>query len=91
MTSVDDFFKKLNFPSGSIKRKQQRGTKQAVKQFLDLNVDILKIMLFQDMNARAMTKILKKFDKLTHLEGQHFVKDLRFKYPALSQRAAPTP
>ena len=57
--------------------------KQAAKQFFDLNVDILKIMHFQEMNARAMTKILKKFDKRTHLEGQLFLKNLNTKYPAL--------
>lgn len=57
--------------------------KKAAKQFLDLNVDILKTMHFQEMNARAMTKILKKFDKQTHLEGQLFLRNLRTKYPDL--------
>ncbi|TKA24217.1 hypothetical protein B0A50_05981 [Salinomyces thailandicus] len=62
----------------------------AAKQFLDLNVSILKIIGFQEMNAEAMRKILKKFDKRTHLEGQHFLADLRTKYPALLPPTATT-
>lgn len=57
--------------------------KRAAQRFLDLNVDILKIMHFQEMNGRAMRKILKKFDKRTHLEGQLFMDALRKKHPAL--------
>lgn len=57
--------------------------KRAAQRFLDLNVDILKIMHFQEMNGRAMRKILKKFDKRTHLEGQMFMAALRKKHPAL--------
>ncbi|KAK5132953.1 hypothetical protein LTR08_008316 [Meristemomyces frigidus] len=69
--------------TGLLAKMKTPAAKQAAKQFLELNVDILKIMLFQEMNARAMTKILKKFDKRTHLEGQDFFNDLRVKYPAL--------
>ena len=57
--------------------------KQAAQQFLDVNLDILKIMYFQEMQSRAMAKILKKFDKRTHLEGQLFLKNLGTRYPAL--------
>lgn len=57
--------------------------KRAAQRFLDLNVDILKIMHFQEMNGRAMRKILKKFDKRTHLEGQMFMDALRKRHPAL--------
>lgn len=57
--------------------------KRAAQRFLDLNVDILKIMHFQEMNARAMRKILKKFDKRTHLEGQMFMAAVRKRHPAL--------
>jgi len=57
--------------------------KRAAQRFLDLNVDILKIMHFQEMNGRAMRKILKKFDKRTHLEGQMFMAALRKRHPAL--------
>lgn len=57
--------------------------KAAAQQFFDLNLRILKTMHFQEMNSRAMTKILKKFDKQTHLGGKTFIKALGNKYPAL--------
>ena len=69
--------------TGILAKMKTPAAQKAAKQFLDLNVDILKIMHFQEMNARAMTKILKKFDKRTHLEGQAFVSNLRKQYPAL--------
>ncbi|KAK5172976.1 uncharacterized protein LTR77_003098 [Saxophila tyrrhenica] len=68
---------------GLLEKMKTPQAKRAAQQFLDLNVNILRIMHFQEMNARAMTKILKKFDKRTHLEGQLFLKNLRTKYPAL--------
>jgi len=69
--------------TGLLAKMKTPAARQAAKQFFDLNVDILKIIGFQEMNARAMRKILKKFDKRTHLEGQLFLNDLRAKYPAL--------
>ena len=69
--------------TGLLAKMRTPAAKQAAQHFLNLNVDILKIMHFQEMNARAMTKILKKFDKRTHLEGQIFVRNLRKQYPAL--------
>jgi E3 ubiquitin-protein ligase BAH len=69
--------------TGLLAKMKSPAAQKAAKQFLDLNVDILKIMHFQEMNARAMTKILKKFDKRTHLEGQDFISNLRKQYPAL--------
>ncbi|KAF2774093.1 hypothetical protein EJ03DRAFT_323434 [Teratosphaeria nubilosa] len=73
---------------GLLNKMKTPQARKAAKMFLDLNVDILKIMHFQEMNARAMTKIVKKFTKRTHLEGQTFLKDLRSKYPTLE---IPTP
>ncbi|KAK3698042.1 hypothetical protein LTR37_017158 [Vermiconidia calcicola] len=69
--------------TGLLAKMKTPQAKHAAQQFLDLNVDILRIMHFQEMNARAMTKILKKFDKRTHLEGQLFLKTLGTQYPAL--------
>lgn len=69
--------------SGLLSKMKSPEARKAATQFLDLNISILKIMHFQEMNARAMTKILKKFDKRTHLEGQMFLKGIRTKYPAL--------
>lgn len=81
--------------TGLLAKMKTPAARKAAKQFLDLNIDILKIMHFQEVNARAMTKILKKFDKQTHLEGQMFLKSLRAKYPALlpiegTKKIAPT-
>ncbi|KAF2481851.1 SPX domain-containing protein [Neohortaea acidophila] len=69
--------------TGLLEKMRTPEARQAAKRFLDLNVDILKIMHFQEMNARAMTKILKKFDKQTRLEGRAFLRNLRTQYPAL--------
>ena len=69
--------------TGLLAKMKTPAAKQAAQHFLDLNLNILKIMHFQEMNARAMAKILKKFDKRTHLEGQVFVRNLRQQYPAL--------
>lgn len=69
--------------TGLLDKMKTPQAKAAAKQFLDLNVRILSIMHFQEWNSRAMTKILKKFNKRTHLEGQQFIKSLRG-YPALT-------
>ncbi|PWW80642.1 RING-14 protein [Tuber magnatum] len=37
------------------------------KMFLSVNMDVLRVMRFHDINRTAMTKILKKFDKHTAL------------------------
>ncbi|KAH9829797.1 putative RING finger protein [Teratosphaeria destructans] len=72
---------------GLLNKMKTPQARKAAKMFLDLNVNILKIMHFQEMNARAMSKIIKKFSKRTHLEGQTFLKDLRSKYPTLEIQA----
>ena len=79
LTEFDDQLRS----TGLLAKMKTSRAKAATRQFLALNVHILKIMHFQEMNARAMTKILKKFDKQTHLEKKTFVNDLTFKYPAL--------
>ncbi len=69
--------------TGLLAKMKTPQARKAAKKFFDINVSILKIMHFQEMNARAMRKILKKFDKRTHLEGRAFIKEMRVKYPAL--------
>jgi rubrerythrin len=69
--------------TGLLAKMRTPQAKLAAQQFLDLNVQILSIMHFQEMNARAMTKILKKFNKQTHLEGQQFIKGLKQRYPLM--------
>ncbi|KAK5114720.1 hypothetical protein LTR62_002294 [Meristemomyces frigidus] len=76
--------------TGLLAKMKTPEARKAAKQFLKLNVDILNIMRFQEMNARAMTKILKKFDKQTHLEAQPFLKELLEKYPALTPNGIAT-
>ncbi|KAI9685868.1 MAG: hypothetical protein M1822_004146 [Bathelium mastoideum] len=46
---------------------RRRDSKIAFDQFLALNVDLFKNIRFQEMEFKAMTKILKKFDKRTSL------------------------
>jgi hypothetical protein len=69
--------------TGLLAKMKTPQAKAAAQQFLDLNLHILKTMQFQEMNARAMTKILKKFDKQTHLGGNTFMKALGNQYPGL--------
>lgn len=69
--------------TGLLDKMKTPQAKKAAQQFLDVNLEILKVMHFQEMNARAMSKILKKFDKRTHIEGQLFLKTLSARYPAL--------
>lgn len=38
-----------------------------LRRFMDINMDVLRVMRFQAINKIAMTKILKKFDKRTAL------------------------
>lgn len=75
-TNLEDYDQKLR-TTGLLDKMKTPQAKAAAKQFLDLNVQILSIMHFQEWNSRAMTKILKKFNKRTHLEGQQFIKSLR--------------
>jgi hypothetical protein len=71
--------------TGLLDKMRTPAAKAAAQSFLDLNLHILTIMHFQEMNTRAITKILKKFNKRTRLdEGQQFVSNLRLKYPAIA-------
>lgn len=42
----------------------------AMDRFLKINVDLLRLMRFQEMNRIALAKILKKFDKRTALHAR---------------------
>jgi len=77
--------------TGLLAKMKTPEAREAARQFLDINVDILRIMHFQEMNARAMSKILKKFDKQTSLDGNKpFLLALRQKYPDLLAPTAST-
>ncbi|KAI9712357.1 MAG: hypothetical protein M1820_001570 [Bogoriella megaspora] len=48
-------------------RLKRKDSKIALHQFLSLNVDLFKNQRFQEIESKAITKILKKFDKRTSL------------------------
>ncbi|KAF7196177.1 Transcriptional regulator [Pseudocercospora fuligena] len=81
-SNLEEYDRQLR-ETGLLAKMKTPQAKAAAKQFLDLNVHILNIMHFQEMNSRAMTKILKKFNKRTHLQGKPFISSLEIKYPAL--------
>ncbi|PPJ54507.1 hypothetical protein CBER1_02490 [Cercospora berteroae] len=86
-SNLEDYDKKLR-ETGLMDKMKTPQARLAAQQFLDLNLHILSIMHFQEMNSRAMTKILKKFNKRTHIEGNQFVSNLAVKYPAISTKSA---
>ncbi|PSK53890.1 hypothetical protein B9Z65_7696 [Elsinoe australis] len=53
--------------AGLVKKFQSSTSRTAFDAFIALNLDILRIMHFEEMNAQAVRKILKKFDKRTNL------------------------
>ncbi|KUJ10595.1 uncharacterized protein LY89DRAFT_244451 [Mollisia scopiformis] len=42
-------------------------SRQALVQFVNINIELLRNLKFQELNQKAISKILKKFDKRTHL------------------------
>ncbi|CAK4023103.1 Transcriptional regulator [Lecanosticta acicola] len=67
--------------TGLLAKMKTPQAKAAAQKFLDLNLEILKLMYFQEINYRGLGKILKKFDKQTHLEGDQFLKSLKISHP----------
>lgn len=57
----------LHSTSSGAARRRAQASAQLLQTFAGLNVAILRQMKFQSMNAAAMGKILKKFDKRTGL------------------------
>ncbi|KAF2665247.1 RING-14 protein [Microthyrium microscopicum] len=49
---------------------KKRDNTKALKQFLEINQQLLQTLKFQEINSKAMTKILKKFDKRTALNAK---------------------
>ena len=52
-----------------------RESNEAMDRFLKINIDLLRLMRFQEMNRIALTKILKKFDKRTALHARSAIPD----------------
>ncbi len=47
----------------------------ALDRFIKINLDLLRLMKFQDINRTAITKIMKKFDKRTALHARAAIPD----------------
>lgn len=61
---------------GLVKRFKQKESLEAFMEFKQLNDAILKVSNFQSLNILAISKILKKFDKRTHLDSKELFPEL---------------
>lgn len=68
--------KQLKLFADSVKEQRMKGalvskeSNEAMDRFLKINIDLLRLMRFQEMNRVALAKILKKFDKRTALHAR---------------------
>lgn len=62
-----DLFSSDLAKQGLTQRFKNPQSRIAFDKFMNINTDILKVMRFQEINATAVQKILKKFDKQTAL------------------------
>ena len=69
------FTKSLPSPASSKSKTLGKDATVALDRFLKINLDLLRLMKFQEINRTAFTKILKKFDKQTALHAQSAVPD----------------
>ncbi|KAI9787747.1 MAG: hypothetical protein M1839_000279 [Geoglossum umbratile] len=53
-----------------LKQFKRRGSPAVLNQFVQMNMELLRNLKFQEINRLAMAKILKKFDKRTALDAQ---------------------
>lgn len=60
----------------------------ALARFLNINVNLLRLIKFQEINKTALTKIMKKFDKRTALRAQSAVSKSLTKSPFMVQDLA---
>ena len=52
-----------------------KGATVALDRFIKINLDLLRLMKFQDINRTALNKIMKKFDKRTALHARAAIPD----------------
>lgn len=57
------------------KRLATKEANEAMERFLKINVDLLRLMRFQEVNRIALAKIMKKFDKRTALHARAAIPD----------------
>lgn len=67
--------------TGLLAKMKTPQAKAAAQKFLDLNLEILKLMHFQEINYVGLGKILKKFNKQTHLPGNQYLQNLQISHP----------
>lgn len=60
----------------------------ALDRFLRINVKLLRLIKFQEINRTALTKIMKKFDKRTALHAQSTISSSLVKSPFIVQDLA---
>lgn len=61
---------------------------ESLGRFLNINIKLLRLMKFQDINRTALAKILKKFDKRTALHAQSSIQSSLVTNPYLAQNLA---
>ena len=62
--------------------------KDALDKFIRINVNLLKLMKFQNMNQTALTKIMKKFDKQTALHARAAIPEALAQGSAMTEELA---
>lgn len=61
---------------------------ESLSRFLNINIKLLRLMKFQDINRTALAKIMKKFDKRTALHAQSSIQSSLITAPYLAQNLA---
>ncbi|KAI9773437.1 MAG: hypothetical protein M1840_007653 [Geoglossum simile] len=59
-----------------LKQFKLHGSPAVLKHFIQINIELIRNLRFQEINRLAMTKILKKFDKQTALGAQNTFPEL---------------
>ncbi|EXJ89781.1 hypothetical protein A1O3_02848 [Capronia epimyces CBS 606.96] len=65
-----------------------KGATMALDRFLRINVKLLRLLRFQEINRTALHKIMKKFDKRTALHARSHVSTALVKSPFIAQDLA---
>ncbi|KAJ1678346.1 hypothetical protein EV182_004239, partial [Spiromyces aspiralis] len=60
-------FSSMVVKTNLVNKFKSRKSREAFGQFCKLNQDLIKLLLFEEMNEEATRKIIKKHDKRTHL------------------------
>jgi len=65
-----------------------REANAALEDFMHINMNLLRLMKFQEINRTALTKIMKKFDKRTALHAQSTISNALRRSPFMAQDLA---